>query len=54
MLILSKNYAPLSILLSFNYNDEAENEQQLRARVLVACDGRDSTVRQLLDIGTTT
>ena len=43
-----------SVTLSFNYNDEAENEQQLQASVLVACDGRDSTVRQLLDIGTTT
>jgi 2-octaprenyl-6-methoxyphenol hydroxylase len=43
-----------SVTLSFNYNDEAENEQQLQASVLVACDGRDSTVRQLLDISTTT
>jgi len=43
-----------SATLSFNYNDEAENEQQLQASVLVACDGRDSTVRQLLNIGTTT
>ena len=43
-----------SVTLSFNYNDEVENEQQLQASVLVACDGRDSTVRQLLDISTTT
>ncbi|GAB3234087.1 UbiH/UbiF/VisC/COQ6 family ubiquinone biosynthesis hydroxylase [Psychrobacter pacificensis] len=42
------------VTLSFSNDDEAENEQQLQASVLVACDGRDSTVRQLLDIGTTT
>ena len=34
--------------------DKAEQAQQLQGSVLVACDGRDSTVRQLLDIGTTT
>lgn len=42
------------VTLSFSNDDAAENEQQLQASVLVACDGRDSTVRQLLDIGTTT
>ena len=42
------------VTLSFSNDGEAENEQQLQASVLVACDGRDSTVRQLLDIGTTT
>ena len=42
------------ITLSFNYYDSDEHEQQLQASVLVACDGRDSTVRQLLAIGTTT
>ncbi|MEN6670877.1 FAD-dependent monooxygenase [Psychrobacter sp. B38] len=43
-----------SVTLSFISNNEAATEQQLQASVLVACDGRDSTVRQLLDIGTTT
>lgn len=42
------------VTLSFSYYGEEEHEQQLQASVLVACDGRDSTVRQLLDIGTTT
>ncbi len=42
------------VTLSFSNDDEAENEQQLQASVLVACDGRDSTVRPLLNIGTTT
>ena len=42
------------VMLSFSNDDAAENEQQLQASVLVACDGRDSTVRQLLNIGTTT
>ncbi len=42
------------VTLSFNYYGEEEHEQQLQASVLVACDGRDSTVRQLLNIGTTT
>ena len=46
-----------SVTLSFsdNNSDNAEEaqEQQLQASILVACDGRDSTVRQLLDIGTT-
>jgi 2-octaprenyl-6-methoxyphenol hydroxylase len=42
------------VTLSFSNDSEAENEQQLQASVLVACDGRDSTVRQLLNIGTTT
>ncbi|GAF60460.1 2-octaprenyl-6-methoxyphenol hydroxylase [Psychrobacter sp. JCM 18903] len=41
------------VTLSFNYYGEEEHEQQLQASVLVACDGRDSTVRQLLNIGTT-
>ncbi|MFZ3076211.1 MAG: UbiH/UbiF/VisC/COQ6 family ubiquinone biosynthesis hydroxylase [Psychrobacter glacincola] len=43
-----------SVTLSFSYYGEEEYEQQLQGSVLVACDGRDSTVRQLLDIGTTT
>ncbi|GAA0806545.1 UbiH/UbiF/VisC/COQ6 family ubiquinone biosynthesis hydroxylase [Psychrobacter piscatorii] len=42
------------VTLSFSNDDAAENEQQLQASVLVACDGRDSTVRSLLNIGTTT
>lgn len=42
------------VTLSFNYYGDEEGEQQLQASVLVACDGRDSTVRQLLGIGTTT
>ncbi|MDX2372550.1 UbiH/UbiF/VisC/COQ6 family ubiquinone biosynthesis hydroxylase [Psychrobacter sp. PP-21] len=42
------------VTLSFSDESNAEHEQQLQASVLVACDGRDSTVRQLLDIGTTT
>ncbi|MCG3879617.1 UbiH/UbiF/VisC/COQ6 family ubiquinone biosynthesis hydroxylase [Psychrobacter sp. Ps6] len=42
------------VTLSFSNHDAAESEQQLQASVLVACDGRDSTVRQLLNIGTTT
>ena len=42
-----------SVTINFDYYDGDEGEQQLQASVLVACDGRDSTVRQLLDIGTT-
>ncbi len=42
------------VTLSFSYYGEEEHEQQLQASVLVACDGRDSTVRQLLGISTTT
>jgi 2-octaprenyl-6-methoxyphenol hydroxylase len=42
------------VTLSFSNDEAAESEQQLQASVLVACDGRDSTVRQLLNIGTTT
>lgn len=42
------------VTLSFSDESNAEHERQLQASVLVACDGRDSTVRQLLDIGTTT
>ena len=42
------------VTLSFNEYGEEEHEQQLQASVMVACDGRDSTVRQLLNIGTTT
>ncbi|WP_440465074.1 UbiH/UbiF/VisC/COQ6 family ubiquinone biosynthesis hydroxylase [Psychrobacter sp. ASPA161_6] len=42
------------VTLSFSYYGKEEHEQQLQASVLVACDGRDSTVRQLLGIGTTT
>ena len=42
------------VTLSFSYYGEEEQAQQLQGSVLVACDGRDSTVRQLLDIGTTT
>jgi len=42
------------VTISFSNDGEVENEQQLQASVLVACDGRDSTVRQLLNIGTTT
>ncbi|MBF0658212.1 FAD-dependent monooxygenase [Psychrobacter sp. NG25] len=42
------------VTLSFSHYGEEEHEQQLQGSVLVACDGRDSTVRQLLDIGTTT
>ncbi|MGP9491101.1 FAD-dependent monooxygenase [Psychrobacter sp. AOP7-B1-24] len=42
------------VTLSFSHYGEEKAEQQLQGSVLVACDGRDSTVRQLLDIGTTT
>jgi len=42
------------VTLSFSYYGEEEHEQQLQASVLVACDGRDSTVRHLLNISTTT
>ena len=42
------------VTLSFSYYGKEEHEQKLQASVLVACDGRDSTVRQLLNIGTTT
>ena len=44
------------VTLTFNYYDgtsnEGKGEQQLQGSVLVACDGRDSTVRQLLGITT--
>lgn len=42
------------VMLNFNYYGSSEDEQQLQASVLVACDGRDSNVRQLLNIGITT
>ena len=42
------------VKLTFNYYDGDEGEQQLQGSVLVACDGRDSTIRQLLDIGVST
>ena len=42
------------VTLNFNYYGSSEDEQQLQASVLVACDGRDSNVRRLLNIGTTT
>lgn len=42
------------VTITFNYYGEDEHEQQLQGAVLVACDGRDSTVRNLLNIGTTT
>ncbi|WP_435980139.1 FAD-dependent monooxygenase [Psychrobacter sp. DM4] len=42
-----------SVSLAF-YDQGDANVQQLQGCVLVACDGRDSTVRQLLDIGTKT
>ncbi len=42
------------VTLNFSYYDADEHEQQLQGSVLVACDGRDSTIRKLLGIGTTT
>ena len=42
------------VTLTFNYYNGSEGEQQLQGSVLVACDGRDSNIRQLLDIGTST
>ncbi|WP_442793112.1 FAD-dependent monooxygenase [Psychrobacter sp. PL15] len=50
----SGSQSTAGVTLSFNYYDSDEHEQQLQGSVLVACDGRDSTVRQLLNIGTTT
>ena len=41
------------VTLTFTYYDGEEGEQQLQGSVLVACDGRNSTVRQLLNIDTT-
>lgn len=43
-----------SVTISVSHDDKEGHEQQLKASVLVACDGQNSTVRQLLDIGTTT
>lgn len=42
------------VTLRFGQDSVEQPEQQLQGSVLVACDGRDSTVRQLLNIGTTT
>ena len=42
------------VTLTFNYYNGSEGEQQLQGSVMVACDGRDSNIRQLLDIGTST
>lgn len=42
-----------SVSLTFSYFDE-NNDQQLQGSILVACDGRDSTVRNILGIDTTT
>ncbi|MEG9303509.1 FAD-dependent monooxygenase [Psychrobacter celer] len=52
--VIAVEQQPDGVTLSFSYYGEEEHEQQLQASLLVACDGRDSTVRQLLDIGTTT
>ncbi|WLP95194.1 FAD-dependent monooxygenase [Psychrobacter sp. M13] len=43
-----------SVTLTFSYYNGSEDEQQLQGSVLVACDGRDSNIRQLLDIGIST
>lgn len=42
------------VTLNFNYYGGSEDEQQLQGSVMVACDGRDSAIRQLLDIGIST
>ena len=42
------------VTVTFNYYAGEEGEQQLQGSVLVACDGRDSNVRQLLNIGIST
>lgn len=39
-------------LVTLTYDTDTEQQQTLSADLLVACDGRDSTVRNLLDIGT--
>ncbi|MGP5505292.1 FAD-dependent monooxygenase [Psychrobacter celer] len=52
--VIAVEQQPDGVTLSFSYYGEEEHEQQLQASLLVACDGRDSTVRQLLGIGTTT
>lgn len=38
--------------VTLTYDTDTEQQQTLRADLLVACDGRDSTVRNLLGIGT--
>lgn len=38
--------------VTLTYDTDTENQQKLTADLLVACDGRDSTVRNLLGIGT--
>ena len=43
-----------SVTLNFNYYGGSEDEQQLQGSVLVACDGRDSAIRQLLNIDIST
>ena len=43
-----------SVTLNFNYYGSSEDEQQLQGSVMVACDGRDSAIRQLLNIGIST
>lgn len=52
--VTSVEQTPDSVTLSIHHQSRPEHEQPLQGSVLVACDGRDSTVRQLLDIGTTT
>lgn len=42
------------VTLTFTYYGEDEHEQQLQGSMLVAADGRDSTVRQLLGIDVST
>lgn len=42
------------VTIQFSYYNGDEGEQQLQGSALIACDGRDSTVRQLLDIDITT
>lgn len=40
--------------VTLNYHGGSEDEQPLQGSVLVACDGRDSAIRQLLDIDVST
>ncbi len=52
--VTSVNNQPNDVTITFKCCNGDQDEQQLQGSVLVACDGRDSTVRQLLNIGTTT
>lgn len=51
--VVSQSQNSNSVTIGYKPSDDEDaSEQQLTADILVACDGRDSSIRQLLNIGT--